>query len=95
MSDLISRSAIMSRIEREYSQWGEDYDIEQILGDIEDFPTAFDLESVIDTFETYKSQQAENEMLSDNGKWLAQRIIEECEKIIKSASNATNGKNGG
>lgn len=47
MSDLISRSALFSRIEREYRKWGEDYDAEQILGDIEDFPTAFDVDKVI------------------------------------------------
>lgn len=47
MSDLINRKALMEHIESEYRQWGEDYDAEQILGDIEDFPTAFDLEKVI------------------------------------------------
>ncbi len=40
MGDLISRKALMSHIESEYRQWGEDYDAEQILGDIEDFETA-------------------------------------------------------
>ena len=37
MSDLISRSALMSRIENERREWGEDYDVEQIVEDIEDF----------------------------------------------------------
>lgn len=45
-SDLISRRALMSRIESERRQWGEDYDAEQILGDIEDAPTAYDVEKV-------------------------------------------------
>lgn len=62
---------------------------------IDSAPTAFDVKSVIAKFEGYKHQQSENEMLSDNGKWLVQRVIEECEKILKSAANATNGKIGG
>ena len=48
MSDLISRSTLMSRIESESRQWGEDYDAEQILGDIEDFPTAYDVDKVVE-----------------------------------------------
>lgn len=66
----------------------------EIADMIEDAPTAYDLESVIDTLEKYISQQSENEMLSDNGKWLACRVIKECIKIIKSGTTATNGKNG-
>lgn len=38
MTDYISKSALISHIEREYRQWGENYDTQQILGDIEDFP---------------------------------------------------------
>lgn len=37
-NDLISRKALISRIENEYKQWGEDYDAQQILSDIEDMP---------------------------------------------------------
>lgn len=37
MSDLISKKALMSLIENQYQQWGDDYDATQILGDIEDF----------------------------------------------------------
>ena len=44
---LISRSTLMSHIESERRQWGEDYDAEQILGDIEDFPTAYDMDKVV------------------------------------------------
>jgi len=40
-NDLISRKALMSHIESEYRQWGEEYDAEQILGDMEDFPAAY------------------------------------------------------
>jgi len=46
-NDLISRSALISHIESQYRQWGEDYDAEQILGDIEDFATAYDVEKVV------------------------------------------------
>lgn len=45
--DWVSKKALMSHIQREHRQWGEDYDTEQILGDIEDFPTAFDAYEVI------------------------------------------------
>ena len=47
MSDLISRSELISIIEREYREYGDDYDIEQILGDIEDMPTAYDIDKVV------------------------------------------------
>ena len=57
MSDLISRSELISIIESEYREYGDDYDIEQILGDIEDMPTAFDADKVID-------QLGERSMLS-------------------------------
>lgn len=50
-NDLISRSALMSRIESGRRQWGEDYDIEQILGDIEDTPTAYDVDKVVEQLE--------------------------------------------
>ena len=46
-NDLISRSTLMNHIESERRQWGEDYDAEQILGDIEDFPTAYDMDKVV------------------------------------------------
>ncbi len=51
---------------------------------IEKIPTAYDVNEVIKKMETYKSQQSENEMLSDNSKWLVKRVIEECIKIVKS-----------
>ena len=63
MSDLISRSTLMSRIESERRQWGDDYDVEQILGDIEDFPTAYDMDNVVEQLE----RVAVEEPLTDNG----------------------------
>ena len=47
-NDLISRSTLMSHIESERRQWGEDYDAEQILGYIEEFPTAYDMDDVVE-----------------------------------------------
>lgn len=38
--DLISRRALMKRISEEYHKYGDDYDALQILGNIEDFPSA-------------------------------------------------------
>lgn len=40
MAEYIERSAIMRRIEIEAFRWGEEYDLQQILGDIEDAPAA-------------------------------------------------------
>ena len=51
MSDLISRSELISRIESEYREYGEDYDVEQILGDIEDMPTTYDIDKVVEELE--------------------------------------------
>ena len=39
MDDLISRKALISHIENQSREWGEDYDAQQILGDIEDMPS--------------------------------------------------------
>jgi len=46
-NDLISKSALMWHIESQYRKWGEYYDAEQILGDIEDFRIAYKAEKVI------------------------------------------------
>ena len=56
-NDLISRSTLMSHIESERRQWGEDYDAEQILGDIEDFPTAYDMDKVVEQLEDYGNEE--------------------------------------
>lgn len=36
----IEKHKLMSRIETESLRWGEEYDLSQIMGDIEDFPEA-------------------------------------------------------
>ena len=35
---MIDEKELISHIENQYRQWGEEYTAEQILGDIEDFP---------------------------------------------------------
>lgn len=40
MTEHIEKGALMAHIVEERRKWGEDYDCEQILGDIEDFPIA-------------------------------------------------------
>lgn len=40
MAGYINKAELMAHIESEIREWGEDYDAEQILGDIEDFPAA-------------------------------------------------------
>lgn len=37
--DAVSRKALISHIENQSREWGEDYDAQQILGDIEDMPS--------------------------------------------------------
>ena len=37
--DAVSRKALISHIENQSRKWGEDYDAQQILGDIEDMPS--------------------------------------------------------
>lgn len=40
MPEYIDKTALLSRIESQAREWSEEYDAQQILGDIEDFPTA-------------------------------------------------------
>ena len=68
MSDLISRSALMSHIENERRQWGEDYDAEQILGDIEDTPTAYDVNKVVEQLEDVGQKMSESKSIQKYGK---------------------------
>lgn len=37
---MIDEKKLISRIESQYRQWGDEYDVQQILGDIDDFPKA-------------------------------------------------------
>ena len=40
MIEFVEKAKLMAHIESQSRECGEDYDAEQILGDIEDFPTA-------------------------------------------------------
>ncbi len=68
MGDLISRKALISHIESQRQEWGEDYDVEQILGDIEDFETASErkerLRNPMNREILFKAKRA------DNGEWV-------------------------
>ena len=66
MSDLISRSELISRIESEYREYGEDYDVEQILGDIEDMPIAYSVDKVVEELEADTSVKLYGSGNSDN-----------------------------
>ena len=44
----------------------------------------YDVNKVLNTLKKYKLQQSENEMLSEHGKWIVQRVLRECEKIVKA-----------
>lgn len=86
MSDLISRKALTEHIESEYRQWGEDYDAEQILGDIEDFPAAFDLDKVIAEMEEMIDPNVDSETGMPCDNWVVDmqnEIIAKCIEIVK------------
>ena len=38
--EYIEKALLMQRIENESRLWGDEYDVSQVLGDIEDFPPA-------------------------------------------------------
>ena len=76
MSDLISRSELISRIESEYREYGEDYDVEQILGDIEDMPIAYSVDKVVEELEADTSVKLYGSGNSDNYLIPVKRAIE-------------------
>ncbi len=53
MGDLIDARYIINRITEERRRWGDDYDVEQVLGDIEDAPT-------IDAVEVVRCKDCKN-----------------------------------
>ena len=67
-NDLISRSTLMRRIESERRQCGDDYDVEQILGDIEDTPTAYDVNKVVEQLEDVGKKMSESKSIQKYGK---------------------------
>lgn len=86
MSDLISKKALMEHIEREYRQWGGGYDTEQILGDIEDFHTAFDVDKVIAELEEMIDPNVDFATGIPCDNWVVDmqsEIIAKCIEIVK------------
>lgn len=53
------------------------------MREVRKMPAAYDVDNEVETPEEYKLQQSQNEMLSDTGRWIVQRVIEECENIVK------------
>lgn len=80
-SDLISRKAVMSHIESEYREWGGDYDAEQILGDIEDFPAACNVKKVIGTLEERKKLLLKDFVLADKAGEVKERTMARINEI--------------
>lgn len=83
-NDLISRSALMSHIESERRQWGEDYDVEQILGDIEDFPTAYDPDKVVEQLkELHEGYKCTDNEFQRGAKAGAHYVLNRAIEIVK------------
>lgn len=86
-NDLISRSALMSNIENQSRQWGEDYDTEQILGDIEDAPTAYDVDKVVERLKKRKKYLLKEFVLAEKAEEVKEKSlvrINEIDGIIKT-----------
>lgn len=87
--DLISRKKAIFFISDVLDRFGVnvgDKMANALINSLESQPTAFDLESAIAEIREYADNVAEL-----GGNFLPQVVIE----ILKSAANATNGKNGG
>ena len=83
MSDLISRSELISIIESEYREYGDDYDIEQILGDIEDMPTAFDIDRVVEELELIRAKKTCNKEKCDTKEICRICVVDDAIEIVK------------
>lgn len=90
--DLISRKEVLaivvSRLNSSKTGSLESQRLYSIFKEVKNLSTAYDMDRVIEKLGTYISQQQENEILSENGKWLVKRVIEECIKIAKSGGVA-------
>ena len=85
MSDLISRSELISIIESEYREYGDDYDIEQILGDIEDMPTAFDIDRVVEELELIRAKKTCNKEKCDTKEICRICVVDDAIEIVKQS----------
>ena len=82
MSDLISRSELIRRSESEYREYGEDYDVEQILGDIEDMQTAYDIDKVVEELENNSFITVKQEEVQTKRKDIQSYIAVEKEVVL-------------
>lgn len=86
--DLISRKEVLaiitSRLNSSKIGSLENQRLYSTSKEVNNLSTAYDMDRVIERLETYIFQQSENEMLSENGKRIVKRVIEECIKIVKS-----------
>lgn len=82
MSDLIGRSELIRRIESEYREYGEDYDVEQILGDIEDMQTAYDIDKVVEELENNSFITVKQEEVQTKRKDILSYISVEKEVVL-------------
>ena len=83
MGDLISRSELISIIESEYREYGDDYDIEQILGDIEDMPTAFDVDKVVEELNRIRAKKTCNKEKCDTKEICRICVVDDAIEIVK------------
>lgn len=88
-NDLITKGSVLKLIEdiKTNPETPKNYGtLLDIMREVRKIPTAFDVDKIIETLEKYKQQQCENEVLSYNGRFIAQKVIEECTKIIRPES---------
>lgn len=83
-NDLISRKALISRIENEYKQRGEDYDAQQILSDIEDMPAVNNPSGVLEEQREIISCWPETNTQSKIAKKNALAAVDRCIKALNS-----------
>ena len=88
MSDLISRSELIRRIESEYREYGEDYDVEQILGDIEDMQTAYSVDKVVEELEKIRAKKTCNKEKCDTKEICRICVVDDAIEIVKQGGVA-------
>ena len=83
MSDLISRSELISHIEKEYREYGEDYDVEQILGDIEDMQTTYEIDKDIEELDKIREKETCNKEKCDTKEICRICVVDDAIEIVK------------
>ena len=86
MSDLISRSALIPHIVRKYWKYGAEYNAKQIWKDIENFPTALDVDKVIAELEEMIDPNVDFETGMPCNNWVVDmqnEIIKKCIEVVQ------------